>query len=651
MKEEEQRKFAQAIADFVRNDFLALTSIGGQLRFGGGPEDIGLNKDTTLRQLLDRAAVKLSQRRDLDPLTEAELNWIVGVNYEMTGEAKLAVPLLRRCVALRKQVLGEGHFETLLAQNSLAVAYGDAGCRDDELAIYEAAFVIGKAKLGAEHFATLAIMDNLASAYQKAGRMDEALTLAEEALRLCAATRGVDHPVTANSMDTLGWGFAKNGQLAKALPLLQEALRIRTTRLGRDHPDTWKSMQSLALCYSLDGRVSEALPILEETLRLRTTRLGPEHPVTVTSMIYLGDNYKAAGRLKEALPLLANAYRARAKIPDIRSAVGGRLLLGYAAAGRTTEAGVLANELLADARIALPEESSQLASALSRYAATLVQGGALEILSLLEEVIRLQKAKLGPDHPETLMSMNALATGYWMAKRLDQSVPLFEETVRLSEQKRGRADPDTLRTVANLGVNYKDAGRLKEAVPLLEEAYRASQKYPTLRLFGEALVDGYIEVGRFAEAKALAKDALLEARKTMPKESAELAASLAGLGSTFLQAKDFNAAEPLLRECLNIREKTQPDAWNTFNAQSMLAGALVGQKRFSEAEPFLRSGYEGMMVRKEPIPWQSSTCLPEALDRLIELYTATNNPDELKKWQAEWAKYDGGTKGSPPEKK
>jgi hypothetical protein len=31
--------------------------------------------------------------------------------------------------------------------------------------------------------------------------------------------------------------------------------------------------------------------------------------------------------------------------------------------------------------------------------------------------------------------------------------------------------------------------------------------------------------------------------------------------------------------------------------------------------------------------------LPEALDRPIELYTAINKPHELKKWQAERAKY------------
>lgn len=111
----------------------------------------------------------------------------------------------------------------------------------------------------------------------------------------------------------------------------------------------------------------------------------------------------------------------------------------------------------------------------------------------------------------------------------------------------------------------------------------------------------------------------------------------------------FTEAEPLLRECLTNREKTQPDAWTTFNTQSMLGGALLGQKKYAEAEPLLLKGYEGMKTCEETIPPQASTHLPEALDRLIELYTATNQPDEAKKWQAERAKYPDPT--LPPDEK
>lgn len=39
--------------------------------------------------------------------------------------------------------------------------------------------------------------------------------------------------------------------------------------------------------------------------------------------------------------------------------------------------------------------------------------------------------------------------------------------------------------------------------------------------------------------------------------------------------------------------------------------------------------------------------IPEALDRLIALSAATNRPDELRKWQAERAKYPGAKPEGP----
>jgi hypothetical protein len=71
----------------------------------------------------------------------------------------------------------------------------------------------------------------------------------------------------------------------------------------------------------------------------------------------------------------------------------------------------------------------------------------------------------------------------------------------------------------------------------------------------------------------------------------------------------------------------------------MLGGALLGQKKYADAEPLLRKGYEGMKRREKMIPDLGKIRLPEAVDRLIELYTATNKPDEVMKWQVERAKY------------
>jgi tetratricopeptide (TPR) repeat protein len=271
-------------------------------------------------------------------------------------------------------------------------------------------------------------------------------------------------------------------------------------------------------------------------------------------------------------------------------------------------------------------------------------------LPLLEETLKLRKAKLGPDHPDTLRSMGNLAAGYGSARQLDKSVPLFEETLKLQERKLGRQHPDTLRTVANLGVNYKDAGRAQEALPLLEEAFQTTKIKPTFRWVGPHLLDGYDKAGKMAEAARLVTELLADARKQLPKDSPQLAERLARFGRSLLQANAFTDAEALLRECLAIHEKTQPDAWATFNTMSMLGGALLGQKKYVDAEPLLLQGYKGMKQREKMIPRDGGGGLriPEALDRLIELYTATNKPDEVKKYQAERAKYPAS---KPAEKK
>ncbi len=191
-------------------------------------------------------------------------------------------------------------------------------------------------------------------------------------------------------------------------------------------------------------------------------------------------------------------------------------------------------------------------------------------IALLVETLKLRKAKLGPDYPATLETMNHLAVAYEQAGKLDLAVPLYEETLKLRKAKLGPDNPGTLGTMASLG-------------------------------------------------------------------------------RSLLKSRAFTRAEPLLRECLAINEKARPDNWRTFDARSLLGGALLGQKKYADAEPYLRQGYEGMKQREKAIPARDATALPEALDRLIELETATNRPDEVKKWQAERAKYPQAA--FPPQKK
>jgi hypothetical protein len=200
--------------------------------------------------------------------------------------------------------------------------------------------------------------------------------------------------------------------------------------------------------------------------------------------------------------------------------------------------------------------------------------------------------------------MNNLAVAYQASGQLARALPLYEETLDKRKAKLGPDHPDTLVSMGNLGKAYADARQSDKATATLVA---------------------------FVDAR----------RKGSPKDSPQFAGLLVQVSNQLLSCGQHAAAEPLLRECLAIREKTQPDSWSTFNTMSMLGGSLLGQKKYPEAEPLLLKGYEGMKAREKTIPQSGGgeVRIPQALDRLIELHTATNQPVELRKWQAERAKY------------
>src|SRR5262249_9219459 len=115
-------------------------------------------------------------------------------------------------------------------------------------------------------------------------------------------------------------------------------------------------------------------------------------------------------------------------------------------------------------------------------------------------------------------------------------------------------------------------------------------------------------------------------------------AAVAPAGGAFFAARAYAAAEPLLIENLSFREAQAADAWETHQARSLLGAALLGQKRYAEAEPHLLRGYEGMKRREDKIAAQDKVRLTDALERLVQLYDAWNKPDEAARWRTELEK-------------
>jgi tetratricopeptide (TPR) repeat protein len=385
------------------------------------------------------------------------------------------------------------------------------------------------------------------------------------------------------------------------------------TNLGPDHPDTLVVMTNLAGCYRELGKTELALPLVEKILKRRKELLGADHPDTLMSMNNLAAMYDSIGKPDLALPLIVESVELqRVKLGDDHPST-----------------------LVSMTNLA---ECYRRVKQLDRSVA------------IFEETLKTAKAKLGTDHPIVSKCTHGLAAAYWATKQFDKAIPMFEDLVKRSEAKLGRHHPETLILMANLGANYNDAGRIKEAISVLEEVNTFIDEYPRLRGFDLPLCEAYATAGESVKLATLRLKHLSEARAALPKESPQIGAILAQIGMGLLVEKKWAEAEPFLRECLAIREKTQPDVWSTFNTKSQLGGSLLGQHKYAESEPLLIAGYEGMKQREKTIQPVGRPRLPEALDRLIELYTATDRPDEVKKWQAERAKYPAAAP-PPGEKK
>jgi len=295
------------------------------------------------------------------------------------------------------------------------------------------------------------------------------------------------------------------------------------------------------------------------------------------------------------------------------------------------------HEQVRDARIKTlgPEHRDTLMTLHNLATMDLEAGKTTEAIAQLQHVHDVSVRVLGPEDPGSLTALHNLAVAYWKTKQLEKAIPHFEQLVQHRRKMRGETHPETLNTMANLGVNYRDAGRLEDAISLLERVHRDGRRHASLRWVASELLIAYARAGKSAQAFDLVKENLATARGTYAADSPQLATVLSQCGAALLELKAWAEAEPILRECLEIREKKEPDDWRTFNAQAMLGGALLGQKKYAEAEPLLIRGYEGMKKRDATISANSKFRVTEALERLVLLHGAWGKPDEETKWRKE----------------
>jgi tetratricopeptide (TPR) repeat protein len=263
-----------------------------------------------------------------------------------------------------------------------------------------------------------------------------------------------------------------------------------------------------------------------------------------------------------------------------------------------------------------PDHPDTLASMNNLAASYEGLGRYAEALRLYEETLALRKAKLGPDHPDTLASMSNLANSYEDLGRRAEALKLREETLALRKAKLGPDHPDTLSSMNNLANSYDDLGRHAEALKLREETLalrkaKLGPDHPDTLSTMRRLAYAYAVLGRYADAAKLGEEALALTKATLGSDHADTIGCMNYLTSIYYLAGRYADCVRLGEQTLALsKAKRGPDHPSTLSTANSVATAYANLGRYADA----------LKLHEETLALKTAKLGPNHPDTLMALY-------------------------------
>lgn len=690
-RESQQRAYAEAITKFVRDDFLALTSVRGQTRFGDSAT-LPLGKNATLQQLLDRAAEKLDQRTDLEPQTEAELRWIIGTNYRGMGLFDLARKHLVRGADIFKEELGPDDDRTLNALNELAIVELKSGNFDTAIDTFRSILVV-KEKLGQENDPrALSTKNNLATALQDTGDMELATKLCEEVYCIRSATLPEDNHDRIQSLNNLAESYRRSNRINEALALHLQAYELRRASLPEQDFRLLQSMVNLGICYHLSGQLDQAIPLYEKSRELMRAALEEGHPDILAVEDNLANGYQTNGEPERALEIHQDVYETRKRVLGEDHHTTLTSLSNLAESHRLVGNFQLARELheqaLAGRRQVLPANNldilyslgnlaicyqidEQYGRSLEMYdecrrfifaltdkrddATLLVVSNNLalcqaelglydEAIELLTEIVEIRRSAI-PDHAFTFSSMHNLAECYLLKGDLATGLPLLKQALEARQEKLPPEHSDIFESMALLGKTECEHGDYDKGLSLLREAAAKVEQHPTLWPVRNDLREVLGKLERTDELKVQLEVDQRLARDVLKSDPATLAQALAAIAEGWLALGDYQQARPLIDECIEIHKHQPLNQKQASRIRSLKASVLIDQVAAAEiedrqthlgnAERWLEASYLFQAVRVKTEPTLDLLAQNKfTIEQLMRVAKLTESPAAYSHWQA-----------------
>jgi tetratricopeptide (TPR) repeat protein len=359
---------------------------------------------------------------------------------------------------------------------------------------FERAVKLREEQFGRRDARTLRALRHLAQAHRERGKLAEAANVIGEVLRALESQRGADVREMLLARVTLAYVFSDLGWGGEAEVPLRAAYDRACQQLGNTDPNTLEVAAALVVVLRDQGDARkrlEARELGEKTLQARRKTLRPDHLDTLQSMQDLAKVLELEGDLDQAIKLCVDSIRIgeralpllsvpeageRAYYPDVLVWKADLAAMLHVK-GKHDDALKIYQEIYVPSLAYRGDEHPFNVIVRSNYARLLV--GRRERLGFAEElyraVVRVDEKFRGPEDPDTLMHLDALAVVLSLQRRFKDSADIYRRTLDVRKKKLAADDPAvvegerSLQTV--LGFQAREAARgEKPAAPATTRA-------------------------------------------------------------------------------------------------------------------------------------------------------------------------------------
>ncbi|MFZ1137931.1 MAG: tetratricopeptide repeat protein, partial [Candidatus Sulfotelmatobacter sp.] len=218
--------------------------------------------------------------------------------------------------------------------------------------------------------------------------------------------------------------------------------------------------------------------------------------------------------------------------------------------------------------------------------------------ALQQKTVEIRRRTLGPENPETLKSMSALAVTLRKQGHFTEAETLQRQTLDAQRRVLGAEDPDTLRSMYNLGRILWGKGRYPEAEKLDRETLDIQRRvlgpeHPdTLTSISNLAADLRNE-HRHPEAQKLFRETFDIRLRVLGPEHPDTLTSMSDLANILTDDGQYDEAVKLHREVLDTRRRVLgPEHPETLTSMNNLADTLVRMREYPEAEQLVKQAFD-----------------------------------------------------------